>query len=219
MTSPQNFLNIGMVNDQFDCSINLSSVKKYSDIPDQILDTTVKQIYQHLSVGESKKALYLIQSLPQVALLDKPKLFTHFIWALLCERKFEQARIAREFFESNSYRILSDADSATIKTTATNIAVLGLLQYIFENDLNAISAEAMERLRAYIDIPTDYQRISINIYSFLLFMNGRFEKARFFAVQAKMLNAEKRDQYNYAISTVLIALCDRARFNSLNHSE
>ena len=209
MSSPQNFVFEGIGKDTFDCSINLSNVKKYTD-SNVSYDQATQQICHYIATGDSKKALYLLQAIPQVALLDNPRLFTHFIWALLCERKFEQARIAREFFESNSYIILSDADSATIKATATNVAVLGLLQYIFENDLNAISAEAMERLRVYIDIPTDYRRISINIYSFLLFMNGRYEKARFFAVKAKMLNAEKRDQYNYAISTVLIALCDRA---------
>lgn len=167
-------------------------------------------VARHLSRGESRRALKVLEALPETDLLNQPDLYMQYIWALLCERKFDQARIAREFFEAHSYRLLADVDCDTINRFATNSAVLGLLQFIFENDLNAISAEAMERVKNYLDAPSDYQFMVINIYSFLLFMNGRYEKARFFAVKAKMANAKQNDLYNYAISTVLIALADRA---------
>ncbi|MCG8671397.1 MAG: LuxR C-terminal-related transcriptional regulator, partial [Pseudomonadales bacterium] len=80
----------------------------------------------------------------------------------------------------------------------------------FENDLNAISVEAMDRLKTYLDVPSHYQFMITNIYAFLLFMNGRYEKARYFAAKAKMANALQKDVYNYSISNVLIALSDRA---------
>lgn len=164
----------------------------------------------HVSRGESDKALRILESLPESDLIDNPNLYMDYIWALLCERKFEQARIAREFFESNSYRLLADVDGDEVKRFATDASVLGLLQFIFENDLNAISAEAMERVKTYLEAPSSYRYLITNIYAFLLFMNGRYEKSRFFAVQAKMANAERCDLYNYANSTVLIALSDRA---------
>ncbi len=174
------------------------------------VNTASDLVTHHVSRGESDKALRVLESLPETDLIHHPRLYMDYIWALLCERKFEQARIAREFFETNSYRILSDYDSDEIKRYATNARVLSLLQFIFENDLNAISAEAMERVKNYLDAPSDYRYMITNIYAFLLFMNGRYEKCRFFAVKAKMANAERSDLYNYAISTVLIALSDRA---------
>ena len=177
-------------------------------------ESTVRQaktlVARYFSRGESCKALHVLESLPETDLLQNPDLYMDYLWALLCERKFEQARIAREFFETNSYRILADVDADTVNLFATNAAVQSLLQFIFENDLNAISAEAMERVKAYLDVSSDYQFMVINIYAFLLFMNGRYEKARFFAVKAKMANAKQDDSYNYAISTMLIALSDRA---------
>ncbi|MCG8668979.1 MAG: hypothetical protein MI867_06165, partial [Pseudomonadales bacterium] len=89
-----------------------------------------------LNRGESGKALILLENLPEVLLLDNPTFYMHYVWALLCERRFEEAKIAREFFEANSYRLLADVDSEAVKLFATNTAVLGLLQFIFENDLN-----------------------------------------------------------------------------------
>ena len=174
------------------------------------VNTASDLVTHHVSRGESDKALRVLESLPETDLIHNPRLYMDYIWALLCERKFEQARIAREFFETNSYRILSDCDSDEVKRYATNASVLSLLQFIFENDLNAISAEAMERVKNYLDAPSDYRYMITNIYAFLLFMNGRYEKARFFAVKAKMANTEGQDLYSYATSSVLIALSDRA---------
>ncbi|MDX1695545.1 MAG: LuxR C-terminal-related transcriptional regulator [Ketobacteraceae bacterium] len=174
------------------------------------MNTASHFVTLHLSRGESEKALRVLESLPENDLIHDPELYMDYIWALLCERKFEQARIAREFFEANSYRLLADRDSDDIKRFATNAQVLSLLQFIFENDLNAISAEAMERVKDYLDTPSDYRFMITNIYAFLLFMNGRYEKSRFFAVKAKMANARRTDLYNYTTSTVLIALSDRA---------
>jgi LuxR family maltose regulon positive regulatory protein len=90
------------------------------------------------------------------------------------------------------------------------LAAIELLLDIFQRDLNAISPETSQRLKRYLDAPTEQQAMLQCVYTFLLFMNGRHDKALFYASQATRSSQATSNPFTQAIAVLLTCLCDRA---------
>ena len=186
-------------------------VTPLAESEDWVADYVFYQAKQWLLCGDAEKALQWLSKIPHPALFTQPNTGLVYLAALIYGSQYEKAdQFLEQFIQSLNEKQVEQMSPCSRRQLSVNLAALSLLLHIFQHDLNSISIETTNRLKLYIDIPGEHQGMLVNIYSFLLFMNGRYDKARFYACRAGTISSETNNPFSRSISTLLLCLCDRA---------
>jgi ATP/maltotriose-dependent transcriptional regulator MalT len=151
--------------------------------------------------------------LPQEFLFTHPVTGIHVVTALVYEKQFDTAhRLLQQWLRYLRHHPVSrDAHGQWL---AGQFASIYVLLQAFSGELSMISADKFLHLRQRLDAPGIHQPVIRIMYAYLLYMNGKHERAMATIKSTLMLALEAQDYFVHSIGILLQCLCARSMGDS-----
>lgn len=163
-----------------------------------------------LLTGDASRLIDVMSQVQTDLLLDNAELGIHCLTALAYEQRFEQAEaLLTEWLSRLREKPVHDIQ--VLHYLQTNLASFAVLLQTLRGDLSRVSVEMISQLKQSLDTPSVHQSMLNNIFAYLLYMNGKYEKALHFAARAQRFSMGTGDWFARAIATLLHCVCDRAQ--------
>lgn len=181
----------------------------FADTPSWLTRYLLIQAQHWLMLGHTRRALWWLHKHPQHGAPVHPQHQLLLLSTLVYDCQYVEAEQLLQHLRQH-WENQFDWPAKWRQQLTKELEAIELLLLIFQRDLNAISPETSQRLKHYLDITTEQQPMLLCVYTFLLFMNGRHDKALFYASQATRSSLTRGNPFTQAIAVLLTCLCDRA---------
>lgn len=164
-----------------------------------------------IHTGETLRVIDVMSQVPDDILLNDPVLGIQCLTALAYEQRFEQAEALLLKWLTRLRETPVAQERQVLQYLQTNLSSFTVLLQTLRGDLSLVSAEKLCHLKQTLDIPSEHQPMLNNIFAYLLYMNGKYEKAQHFAARAYHFSLTAEDWFARAVAILLQCVCDRAQ--------
>lgn len=160
-------------------------------------------------LGQFPAIIMDFDPLPTEFLFANPVTGVHVVTALVYERRFDTAHLVLQQWLRHLRNHPASRD-AHGEWLAGQFASIYVLLQAFSGELSMISADRFLQLRQRLDAPGIHQPVIRIMYAYLLYMNGKHERAMATIKSTLMLALESQDYFVHAIGILLQCLCARS---------